>query len=143
MTEHETQPMGDSDVFDQASIYFNQVLEKVNQAFEEKAFSVYDLQNAFSMPHEDSKNLIETLLASGLLIKEPKKQKYKLIFHHLMDFDKIMDNILFMKSVHSTNILFCDVALEFMNSSKQEALDEIESQKNKKEDGKEEALQES
>ena len=143
MTEQENQPMEDSDVFAQASLYFNQVLEKVNQAFEEKAFSVYDLQNAFSMPHEDSKNLIETLLASGLLIKEPKKQKYKLIFHHLMDFDKIMDNILFMKSVHSTNILFCDVALEFMNSSREEALTEIESQKNKKEDGKEEALQES
>jgi hypothetical protein len=143
MTEQENPQDYTQEVFEQASHHFNQVLAKVDAAFRDTWFSVYDVQQAFNAPHQDSKMIIETLLGAGMLVKDPKKMRYQVSIYNLVDFKKVLDHIIYMKSVHSTNMLFCDVALDFMQSITEEALNELESKKQNQEDGQEETSKES
>jgi len=69
-------------------------MDAINLAFEDKPFDVYSLSEYFNCSIDESKGIIEFLLNSGLVIKEPKKNKYlNRIYQVGEDFAKLMTEL--------------------------------------------------
>lgn len=143
MTEPNEEPNAQDQSLDQVQHYYESVAETLHDAFSKDEFSVYDVQKAFGTPHEEAKSIIETMHASGMIFKLPKKNKYVISASHFKTLQEVMDHVSMMKSIHSTNIMFCDMNMSFILSAVEIAKQELKEESKKQDHGQEETSKES
>ena len=137
MTGQPQDPQAQDQEMQRAQLYYESVAEKLHRAFDKNEFSVYDVQNVFGTQHEDAKQIIDTMHASGMIFKMPKKNKYVISATHFKSLQALVDHVAEMKSIHTTNILFCDMNLKLLAEATAIAKEEYENRSKKNDNGKE------